>query len=108
MADVHRRAEPTTLAGGAVVQAHVVARLLGVKLLKVDATIVLAPATDLAPVPVHASPQQQVPALPDLPPPTDVVPPRPVGARALRGRDGGLREAASLLDQARASLNGTR
>ncbi len=90
-----------------MVQAHVVARLLGVKLLKVDATIVLAP-TDLAPVPVHASPQQQDPALPDLPLATDVVPPRPVGARALRGRGGGLREAASLLDQARASLDGTR
>lgn len=75
-----------TLATGAVVRAHVVARLLGVRLLRVDATLVITP-----------------PALPG----TTLAPPvmPSVQTRALPGAavslDGGLPEAERLLREAR-------
>lgn len=43
-----------TLASGAVVHAHVLARLLGVRLLRLEADVVLAPALTARPVPTRA------------------------------------------------------
>ncbi|MFD1825691.1 MULTISPECIES: hypothetical protein [Mumia] len=96
MARAHARDDGApTLADGAVVRAYVVARLLGVRLLKLEATILLAP------------------------PPGPSALEQPVLGTALRGatplapvtapaRDGGLPEAQRLLAEARAALDTSR
>ncbi|MDD9347600.1 hypothetical protein [Mumia sp.] len=91
-----------TLADGAVVRAHVVARLLGVRLLRLDATVVVTPpsapeTSDLGgPVVLGAtvSPRTEIAPLTSIAPSTAV--------------DGGLPEAERLLRLARSERSGRR
>ncbi|WP_370617854.1 hypothetical protein [Mumia sp. Pv 4-285] len=88
--------EPT-LAVGAVVRAHVVARLFGVRLLRLDATVVITPPV-VAPVD-------------DLPGPVVVgsaVVPRGALPQIEQRSDGGLLEAERLLRLARSETSSRR
>ncbi|MGH1561681.1 hypothetical protein [Mumia sp. DW29H23] len=98
--------EQPTLAVGAVVRADLVARLLGVKLLRIVATIVVTPPAG-PPVGPPVGPPTRTPVARSVTRPLD---PRalPVVPGVVLSRDGGLPEAELLLREARTTLAARR
>lgn len=88
MATRNGNGAPRSLGEGFVVRASVLGKLLGVRLLTLEARVVVAPPGDEADVVIAA---------------------RPVSSRALpRGGGGGLAEAAELIDQGEGLLAAAR
>ena len=87
-----RRRQPSD---GLVVEASIVARLLRIRLLKLEATVVIVPADVTSPGAVQHDSQRR-PQLPLPVRPLALPPQRPAAA------DGALREAVQRLDEAAA------